>query len=377
MTSGPAAGRSVEIDGEVTIGREGVDLTIEDDELSRRHAVLRPVERGVEIEDLGSLNGTSVNGERITGPVTLTSPGNLKLGTSTGEVEISMPQVTRMAAAPVVPPAPDMTRASDVPGPEVTRAREIPAPPAPPAPDVTRAREVPPLPTPDVTAPRAVPTPDVTAPRSIPTPDVTAPRSVPPPKAPDKGGGGGGGRGPLLIAGVVAAAVAVAGFLLLSGGDEGAEKRPVRMSFDVAAVTPEDKRNGEKVPGKKAIKFNLSGQATGRPFGAGTANVAVTIQPVGPPKGAPKAAAPPKSSKAKTATITPRFTIRFPGGTILATERLASRRVGEGIEFEGTGRIMSGTGDFEGARGTFDVTGRRAKFDEAFETFDWKGSVEF
>ena len=65
FTQGPLTGQRLEPEGELVIGREGAALTIEDSELSRRHAAVRPVEGGIEIEDLGSLNGTFVNGQRI------------------------------------------------------------------------------------------------------------------------------------------------------------------------------------------------------------------------------------------------------------------------------------------------------------------------
>ncbi len=65
VISGPGAGQSVDVEGEVVIGRENADLTIADAEMSRRHAVVRATDDGVEIEDLGSLNGTFVNRKRI------------------------------------------------------------------------------------------------------------------------------------------------------------------------------------------------------------------------------------------------------------------------------------------------------------------------
>ena len=65
FTKGPRTGQRLEPEGELVIGREGAAVTIEDSELSRRHAAVRPVEGGIEIEDLGSLNGTFVNGRRI------------------------------------------------------------------------------------------------------------------------------------------------------------------------------------------------------------------------------------------------------------------------------------------------------------------------
>ena len=91
VTSGPEQGRTLEIEGEVVLGRENVDLVVPDTEISRRHAVVREVERGVEIEDLGSMNGTFVNGERITSPVTLTSTGTLRVGTTEMEIEVRLP----------------------------------------------------------------------------------------------------------------------------------------------------------------------------------------------------------------------------------------------------------------------------------------------
>ena len=85
--SGPRTGDQVEIDRELVIGREGADVEIEDTSISRRHAILRPVEDGVEIEDLESTNGTFVNGSRIDRPQRLEHGDFINLGQSTFEVE--------------------------------------------------------------------------------------------------------------------------------------------------------------------------------------------------------------------------------------------------------------------------------------------------
>ena len=51
---------------EVKIGRgEDADLRLEGDEVSREHAVLRVGDQGLILEDLGSVNGNSVNGAAV------------------------------------------------------------------------------------------------------------------------------------------------------------------------------------------------------------------------------------------------------------------------------------------------------------------------
>jgi len=89
ITSGPAEGQSIECDRELVIGREGADVLIEDWEMSRRHATVRPVAAGLEIEDLGSLNGTFVDGQRISSATLVTAAATLKMGTTNFAVEIA------------------------------------------------------------------------------------------------------------------------------------------------------------------------------------------------------------------------------------------------------------------------------------------------
>jgi pSer/pThr/pTyr-binding forkhead associated (FHA) protein len=58
-----------------TIGRAGCDVDLSDPDVSRRHAVVRDVDGGLAVEDLGSTNGTFVNDSRISGIVEI-SPGD-------------------------------------------------------------------------------------------------------------------------------------------------------------------------------------------------------------------------------------------------------------------------------------------------------------
>jgi pSer/pThr/pTyr-binding forkhead associated (FHA) protein len=87
VTKGPLAGQRLELDSELVIGREGAAVTIEDSELSRRHAAVRPVMGGFEVEDLGSLNGTFVNGTRISAPTPVAGGDSIKIGQSVLELE--------------------------------------------------------------------------------------------------------------------------------------------------------------------------------------------------------------------------------------------------------------------------------------------------
>src|SRR4051794_6664156 len=83
IESGPQQGQSVEVTGDRFLIGRGADgqLTLQDTEASRRHALLRPQPDGSAVlEDMGSTNGTFVNGQRITGPVQLSGGEKLKIG---------------------------------------------------------------------------------------------------------------------------------------------------------------------------------------------------------------------------------------------------------------------------------------------------------
>ncbi|MBI4912413.1 MAG: FHA domain-containing protein [Acidobacteria bacterium] len=75
---GPLAGRRIPLAPLLRVGREpqGNDLVVEDPSVSRRHAELR-LEGGIlTVRDLGSANGTRLNGLRLDGPGNL-NPGDL------------------------------------------------------------------------------------------------------------------------------------------------------------------------------------------------------------------------------------------------------------------------------------------------------------
>ncbi len=103
VSKGPLAGQRLELDGELVIGREGAPVTIDDSELSRRHAAVRPVMGGFEVEDLGSLNGTFVNGQRINIPTRVSGGDSIKVGQSVLELEVAAAPATSRSAVPPPP----------------------------------------------------------------------------------------------------------------------------------------------------------------------------------------------------------------------------------------------------------------------------------
>jgi hypothetical protein len=108
-TSGPPAGRTFEVDSELVIGRTDGDIVVADSEISRRHAAVRPVEGGIEVEDLGSLNGTWVGETRIEAAVTVPDGGVIQVGVTVFTVEARAADHATAAASPtpvVAAPAP-------------------------------------------------------------------------------------------------------------------------------------------------------------------------------------------------------------------------------------------------------------------------------
>lgn len=70
--TGPLDGQKWAVGLSLLIGRDpGCDLMIMDRQVSRYHARLTPGKEGVMLEDLGSKNGTYVNGKRIEEPIFL------------------------------------------------------------------------------------------------------------------------------------------------------------------------------------------------------------------------------------------------------------------------------------------------------------------
>lgn len=64
--SGPAFGKTYPVPSTLVIGRaEECSICIPSEEISRKHAQVKPAMDGLAVEDLGSANGTYINGQRV------------------------------------------------------------------------------------------------------------------------------------------------------------------------------------------------------------------------------------------------------------------------------------------------------------------------
>ena len=109
VTEGNARGAEIEVEDEFLIGRqaEGAGTLGDDIEISRQHArIRRSPPDGCVIEDLGSTNGTFVNGRRITDPVPLSVGDSVRVGETTLVVQFSTDPTPPPTDAPVEPPLP-------------------------------------------------------------------------------------------------------------------------------------------------------------------------------------------------------------------------------------------------------------------------------
>jgi serine/threonine protein kinase len=109
VTEGPASGGSLRVASEeLLIGRQapGEGKLGNDIEISRRHArITRTGDGKFVIEDLGSTNGTFVNGRRITGAQVLAPGDKLEMGDTKLTVEVAPTLEDKVIAPTGAPPA--------------------------------------------------------------------------------------------------------------------------------------------------------------------------------------------------------------------------------------------------------------------------------
>jgi FHA domain/Lactonase, 7-bladed beta-propeller len=243
VTSGAKEGETIAFDGELVLGRaqKGSGSLGGDQELSRRHArISRAPDGGLVIEDLGSTNGTLVNGRRISGPTPLKAGDAIEVG------ETKLETLPDPAATRITPR-----------GQETTIAERHPPPPEPATPQPVRA----PQPAPTQSAP----------PRRPPPAEPAAPAAQPPFRPPGRerradGGGGGGHRLAWILAAVAVVGIVVAAVVLIatSGGSSGKKSSPGTGNGG-ATVASDCGRNigsgGDRVANVAYVESNIAKSA--------------------------------------------------------------------------------------------------------------------
>ena len=89
VVEGPDTGRSFSVGPQSVLGRDPTAaIHLNDDEVSRRHALISAGEGRVLIEDLGSSNGTYVDGELIAGETEVRAGTRVKVGQTILELRV-------------------------------------------------------------------------------------------------------------------------------------------------------------------------------------------------------------------------------------------------------------------------------------------------
>lgn len=84
VIAGPDAGSVYRVEKpRVTVGRSNADLTLNDTEASRTHAAVEVRDTIIQLRDLGSTNGTLVDGQKITDVVELQDKSEFQVGATT------------------------------------------------------------------------------------------------------------------------------------------------------------------------------------------------------------------------------------------------------------------------------------------------------
>jgi pSer/pThr/pTyr-binding forkhead associated (FHA) protein len=148
MKAGPTPGKAYALEkGEINIGRDvSNDVIINDAEVSRKHARITIQGESYVLEDLGSTNGSFVDGERLTGPhilslgQTISLGENVSLGFEAIQYDpdatlVTTPEELAEQTAEEVPPPPQE---------DITPPPQEAYKPSPPPPEPVYAGQVPP-----------------------------------------------------------------------------------------------------------------------------------------------------------------------------------------------------------------------------------------
>lgn len=211
VSGGNAAGTQIPVGNELLIGRaaSGAGTLGDDPEISRNHARISYGPGGqLQIEDLGSTNGTYVNSRRI-GAATPLKPGDtVQMGKSTLQVLDASGRAPQATAFGTAPPA---------------AAAPPPPPPPPVAPGGYGA-----------------------GPQAPPTAPLGAPVAGGPVRPVGQPSGGGGNKALLAVLGTLLGIAAIVGILFAAGvigGDDDEPKKASNTTGTTAADGGDDEKN--------------------------------------------------------------------------------------------------------------------------------------
>jgi predicted component of type VI protein secretion system len=235
----PSQGAEHSVAQGTTIGREGCDITLGDPDVSRRHAEIQISNGDILINDLGSTNGTFVNGERIDRPRSLRDGDEVRIGAvvwrlraPAGATRIAGTMDAAEAAAPATPSQATTVRPAAEPAPEPATTEQQPAPaasepatPAAPEPAAPAAAPVAAADQPTAHSPAAAPPPSAKSRGDVPRPDfapsairrvvpVDAPTAFTPDTQGSRRGGSAATRGGATLFATIVIAATTAGVLI-------------------------------------------------------------------------------------------------------------------------------------------------------------------
>ncbi len=221
VVSGNAGGKEISFEDEFEIGRaaEGDGTLGDDPEISRRHArITRRAGDQLTIEDLGSTNGTFVNGKRIESPTPLTPGDTMKMGTTTIQVLDASGKAPQATAFASTQPEPGRGRH------EGRLHRSGSQPPAA-RPRHRRLRRRPRRP---LRGPRRPPSP-----ARRPRPAAAAPRRSRLRARSPRARAAGAADALFAVLGLLVVAGVVVGVLSLTGGDDGGDENKVLSTREI------------------------------------------------------------------------------------------------------------------------------------------------
>jgi pSer/pThr/pTyr-binding forkhead associated (FHA) protein len=106
VVEGPGAGRQTRLAGALEVGRDpSAGMVLEDDLVSRHHVRVIEEAGGALVEDLGSLNGTFVNGQEVHAPTRMRPGDQVLVGVTVLELRTADQVRAKPTAVRAVPPA--------------------------------------------------------------------------------------------------------------------------------------------------------------------------------------------------------------------------------------------------------------------------------